>query len=114
MVMALKVKGFLASDGAFFENQPECQRHEFAQAIMKLCESHSINPDNFFELLREWHEEIKGYYDADSRCITKAAIPIGSLQFGDTVLQDSEDHEDPTSRDKDSPGFLEFAARKHK
>ena len=46
--MSKKVKGFLASDGKFFDTEPECQRHEHAQSIVRLCESHGINVENFF------------------------------------------------------------------
>jgi len=113
--MARKVKGYLASDGQFFETEPECLRHEAAQEITKLCESHGVNADNFFALLREWNESIRNYYHADARCITKAAIATGAVSFElDTVPPAEDDYEDPASRDKDSAGFLEFAARKHK
>ena len=112
--MAQKVKGFLASDGKFFNTEPECQRHEHAQAIYRSCESHGLNPENFFTLLREWNEHIRGYYDADARCETKAVFATGTVTFElDTLPQTEDDYEDPASRDENSPGFLQFAARKH-
>ena len=45
--MTKQVKGFLASDGLFFEREPECKRHEAMTELALLCDSHGTNFDNF-------------------------------------------------------------------
>jgi hypothetical protein len=114
MKMATKVKGFLASDGKFFERAPECLRHESVQTITALCESHRINPDNFFTLLDEWHTQISEYYNADNKCKEPRAIPKGSVKFGDDDIPSPDfDNEDDEGRDKDIPAFLEQQIRRN-
>lgn len=111
--MAQKVKGYLASDGRFFEHEAECRRHEHAQSLISLCDSHNINPENFFALIREWNVHIKGYYDADAACKEPTAVATGNIQFTDGDLsQDDINHEDPPVGDKDAPSFLEQQARR--
>ncbi len=106
--MVQKVDGFLASDGRFFEHEPECQRHESTQKLIELCESHNISPENFFALIREWHLYIKGYYDADAACKEPTVVATGAVKFSDgDISQDEGDHEDASIGDKDSPAFLE-------
>lgn len=117
--MTQRVKGFLASDGKFFESEAECLRHEYVTTLMRLCESHNVNPSNFFMLLQEWHMHIKGYYDADSKCEVKQVIATGNISFGDdipfdTVPSPDDDHEDAPIGDKDAPAFLQQPFRRHK
>jgi hypothetical protein len=110
---AKQVRGFLAADGKFFDTEAECRRHEFAQTIVTSCESHGINPENFFMLLREWHEQIKGYYDADSKCKTPAAVPTGTVSFANDLSQSEDDNEDAPVGDKDAPAFLQQSLRRN-
>lgn len=111
--MTKQVRGYLASDKTFFESQPECQRYEFTMAIRAQCDSHGINPDNFFMCLREWSTNIKGYYDADSKCKQPEAKPTGTIAFEDLPSSD-DDYEDAPVGDKDVPGFLEQQAGRYK
>jgi|SRR3954471_20781494 hypothetical protein len=104
--MTKRVRGYLASDGQFFETEAECRRHEHAEAIIGLCDSHGINAENFFVILREWNEQIRNWYDADSKCKHKEGTSTGNLTFED-VPSDQEDNEDAARRNKDAPGFLE-------
>jgi hypothetical protein len=112
--MSQKVKGYLSSDGRFFETGAECKRHEHAQTLIESCDSHGINVENFFMLLREWHEPIKGYYDADSRCQQKEVVANGGVKFDspDELSQSEDNHQDAPIRDKDTPGFLEQQIRR--
>jgi|SRR5215831_394818 len=112
--MPQKVNGYLASDGQFFETEAECARHEYAQSITRLCEAHTIHVENFFMLLREWNEEIKGYYHADEACKQSAVFKTGQVKFADAeeVLPARDDHKDARERSKDAPGFLELAFRR--
>lgn len=118
--MTQKVKGFLASDGKFFETEPECQRHEHRQTLIELCESHNINPENFFQLLREWSVPIRALYHADSQCKGKQLEATGQVSLGNGELpeadipQADEDHEDTPFGDKDAPGFLEQSFGRYK
>ena len=113
--MSQKVKGFLASDGKFFESEPECLRYEYEVTLRELCESHAVNPENFFALLREWSTPIKGYYYADSQCKETAIKPTGAISFeGDDLSHAEDDHADTPFGDKDAPGFLEQSLRRGK
>lgn len=111
--MTHKVKGFLAADGTFFEGEAECERYEIKQLLTGLCESHDVNPENFFGLLREWNSQIKGYYNADAKCKEPEAIATGGAAIDD-VPPDEEYHPDFAVGDKDAPGFLEQSFRRHK
>lgn len=112
--MSKKVNGFLATDGKFFDSEAECRRHEYMQSITVSCDSHGINSEIFFMLLREWHEQIKGYYDADNKCVTKAVIPTGTVTFPDDLSQPEDDNEDTPIGSKDAPAFLEQSFRRNK
>jgi hypothetical protein len=114
--MATKCDGYLAADGTFWETEPECERHEHAQALIGLCDSHGVNADNFFMLLREWHVQIEGYYDADHRCKESVVITTGSIAFDDVpgLPQSEDDRENPFIGDKDAPSFLQQQARRRK
>lgn len=106
--MPQKVKGYLASDGSFFEDEPECKRYEAQQRLITLCETHNISPENFFALLRSWHEHIREWYDADSQCKSKQANGAEpTFEQPEAVPQDDEDTPYLKRRDKDAPGFLE-------
>jgi hypothetical protein len=106
--MAKEVKGFLAPDGKFFDDRWECDRYTYQQQIESLCVSHSIHPDNFLSLLNSWHEPIKGYYNADSKCKSKQAN--GTDPEFDELPDIPQTEADPPHirvRDKDAPAFLE-------
>lgn len=132
--MPSKVRGYLASDGTFFEREPECKRHEATQHLAVLCDSHGTNFENFLSILNDWHNQIKEYYDADQKCKDKQtgkAEDRGAFDdydddgddFGSGVRQ-SRDTDDPTLLspksdipnaavgDKDAPGFLEQQIRR--
>jgi hypothetical protein len=83
------------------------------QAIRAACESHDINVENFFGCLVEWSHNIKGYYDADSKCKQPQVQPTGTLKFEDVPSSD-EDREDAPIGDKDAPGFLEQQVGRYK
>lgn len=120
--MPKQVKGFLAVDGAFFEDEPECQRYEAMKELEGLCETHGINFENFLATLNAWQNPIERYFNADNECKVK--------QVGQAVSQpeprrdwDGEelpflsvagDQPDYSIRDKNTPGFLEQQIRKHK
>jgi hypothetical protein len=107
-----KVDGFLAADGTFFKAEAECERYEYVQQINGLCDSHNINADNFFAMLRAWSEQIKGYYNADGKCEQQEATATnGKLAFAD-LPSDDGDNEDDEDRDEDAPGFLEQQIRR--
>jgi len=121
--MSKPVNGFLAGDGSFFEDEPECQRYEAMKELQGLCETHEINFENFMATLNAWATPIEGYYNADERC--KAKQTGSKLQFSDVdfdrhtddipaFLPAKGDHPDAASRDKDAPGFLEQQIRRHK
>ena len=112
--MSVKVKGYLAPDGKFFEDAAECMRYEHQRALIDLCESHSINPENFFVLLREWNVHIKGYYNADSQCKEQVVVSSGAVAFEKDFPSDENDHEDAPIGDKDTPGFLEQSVGRRK
>jgi len=114
--MPQKVKGFLAADGSFHESEAECDRYECILQIRALCESHNVNPENFFELLHEWGEHIKGYYDADSKCKQRQAVAKGRVEFpdADDLPHAESDNADYVVGDKDAPGFLEQQIRRNK
>jgi hypothetical protein len=122
--MGKEVTGYLADDGTFFEREANCKRYECAKAIETLCESHGTNYENFMACINAWHNQIRGYLDADSNCIDKKANgqkPIFE-GFGDTnehdelsaFLQPEGDTANLASRDKESPGFLEQQIRGYK
>jgi hypothetical protein len=119
--MPKQVNGFLANDGSFFENEPECQRHESQNELRLLCETHGINFENFMSMMNAWHGPVRRYFDADNNCKTPQA---GSrLKFEDggdddessipAFLPTERDLSDFAGGDKDAPGFLEQQVRKY-
>src|SRR6478735_7491414 len=66
--MPKQASGYLAEDGKFFENEPECQRYEFMNELEYKCNTAGINYDNFMATLNAFHHHIKGYYNADEGC----------------------------------------------
>jgi len=126
--MSKPVNGFLAGDGSFFEDEPECQRYEAMKELETLCDTHSINFENFMATLNAWHNPIERYYDADDKSKThQVGKPVkfepkdGYYEPGDDIPGDDEpflpakgDHPDFASGDKDAPGFLEQQIRRHK
>jgi hypothetical protein len=123
--MSKEVSGFLAADGTFFERESNCRRYEFTLELRTLCDSHGINFENFMTTLNAWHTQVKGYYDADANCIDRQAIgQTARFDAGDDVDDDGDDIPAflPPERDiphtpvgdKNAPGFLELAIRKHK
>jgi hypothetical protein len=117
-----QVKGFLAVDGTFFADKPECQRYEFMKLIESLCESHGTNYENFMAVINAWDGQIKGYYDADEKCKVKQVgnkpLIFDDAVDGDTTadepfLQSEGDTANAASGDRDAPGFLEQQIRKH-
>lgn len=106
--MSKPVKGFLAPDGKFFEYKSDCDRYTYEQEIIGLCESHSIHPENFMALLNSWHEPIRGYYDADSKCASKQANGAKPAFEQSELPPDQDDQADTQVRDRDTPGFLQF------
>jgi hypothetical protein len=129
--MPKSVSGFLANDGSFFENEPECQRYEAMQQMTSLCETHETNFENFLGFLNAWHTVIKEYYDADTKCKEPYQ---GNGRGRDPGFDDAKGHDDydiqsddvpaflptegdnphTTSGDKDAPGFLEQSFRRRK
>jgi hypothetical protein len=125
--MSKPVNGFLAGDGSFFENEPECQRYEAERDIAVLCDTHEINYENFMATLNAWHSPIGRYYDADDKC--KVHQVGRAVKFEDynnahsggpepddehALLPTEDDRADTSFRDKDAPGFLEQQIRGHK
>lgn len=122
--MSKQVKGFLAEDGTFFEDKPECQRYEYWKLIEALCESHGTNFDNFMAMINAWQGQIKGYYDADEKCKAKQAGKGPLILDGDAdepthddelpaFLRTDEHNADAPIGDRNAPGFLEQQIRKH-
>lgn len=124
--MAKEVNGFLANDGSFFENEPECQRYEAERDIAVLCDTHEINYENFMSTLNAWHNPIGRYYDADDKCKTHQvgrAVKFEEFDGHDAYADDTDipaflpakgnPANDP-SGDKDAPGFLELTLGKYK
>lgn len=110
--MPKKVNGFLAYDGTFFERQPECKRYEAMRSLQTLCESHSINYENFLSVINSWHKQIREYLDEDAKCQSKQANG-SDIAFDESDLPyDQDDNTDVTIGSKDTPGFLELAARR--
>ena len=121
--MSKQVKGFLSSDGTFFEREPECKRHEAMQHLAVLCESHGTNFENLLILLNSWHETIKDYFNADNKCkehqvIGKAEPQAGAFDDYDddgddlsALLPSKEHNPNPPIGSKDAPGFLEQQIR---
>jgi hypothetical protein len=116
-----QVNGYLASDGTFFEDEPECQRYEYQKELSELCDTHSINFENFLAILNSWHRPIEGYYNADDNCkahqVGKQTLDLDTSDRdteGDEPLLPTEEHI-PNSpiRDRDTPGFLEQSLRKY-
>ena len=120
--MAKQVKGFLAADGTFFNEEPECQRYEYFKLVEQLCETHGTDFDNFMAVINAWQGQIKGYYDADERCkdrwTGKGPIILNDTTDRDTTADESflrsEGYSaDAAIGDKDAPGFLEQSLRKY-
>jgi hypothetical protein len=125
--MPKQVNGFLANDGSFFENEPECQRYEAEREIITLCETHKINFENFMATLNAWHNPIGRYYDADDKCKVHQvgrAIKFEGPDYHDdydiqsddipAFLPTEEDRANDPRRNKDAPGFLEQQIRGRK
>jgi hypothetical protein len=120
--MSKPASGFLANDGSFFENEPECQRYEYLKEIEGLCDTHGTNYENFMAMLNAWHRPIEGYFDADDRCKTHQVgkpVELERDEDGESIdipafLSTEEDRANDPSRDKDAPGFLEQQIRRHK
>jgi len=120
--MPKQVNGFLALDGTFFEDEPECQRYEAERDIALLCDTHEINYDNFMATLNAWHNPIGRYYDADDKC--KIHQVGRAVKFENPLDRDTEgsgsfpsvegDYANPPSGDKDAPGFLEQSFGRYK
>jgi hypothetical protein len=113
--MSKPVNGFLAQDGSFFENEPECQRYEAERDLATLCDTHEINYENFMATLNAWHSPIGRYYDADNKCeVHQVGRAVRFEEYSDSSLSSTEgDIPNPPSGDKDSPGFLEQSLRRH-
>ena len=112
--MSKAVKGFLAPDGKFFGDKWECDRYTYQQQIESLCDTHKINADNFLSLLNSWHEPIRGYYDADSKCKSKQANGSEPSLSEPEFSQVEDDQADTQVGDRDAPGFLEQSFGVHK
>lgn len=114
--MPTKVQGYLASDGSFHEEEAECKRYEAVQEIVRLCDSHQVNSDNFLQMLEQWNEPIRRMYNADRACKDKDRRAKGqgglSVEVSEPLLQAEDDHPDPPVRNKDVPGFLEQSLRR--
>jgi hypothetical protein len=118
--MTKQVSGYLSENGSFFETEAECARYESWIAITKSCESHGINPQNFFELLHEWSRDIKGYYHADDNCIEKRSTPKGRVEFAredesepESLPRAEDNNPYATVRVETDAGLLELPIRKH-
>jgi hypothetical protein len=120
--MPKPANGFLAEDGTFFENEPECMRYENTKFLESLCDTHSLNFENFMAVLNAWHLQIKGYYNADEACQKPQTKTDHTLDFtprfgpdDDTAFLRAEDDIPYTpSGDKNAPGFLEQQIRRNK
>lgn len=127
--MPKQVNGFLAEDGTFFENEPECKRYENAKFLETLCETHNLNYENFMATINAWHEQIRNYFDADNACQIKQTKQDHTLNFEPRFINDAFDGDTERDgsfppiegdqsyaalRDKNSPGFLEQSIRRHK
>jgi hypothetical protein len=125
--MSKPANGFLADDGSFFENEPECQRYEAMKELEALCESHGTNYENFMAMLNGWHSPIGRYYDADDRCEAHQVgkpVELEEERADDGFVDESinvpaflsskRDHANASLRDKDAPGFLEQSLRVNK
>jgi len=120
--MPKQVNGFLANDGSFFENEPECQRYEAERDIATLCDTHKINFENFMATLNAWHNPIGRYYDADDGCKTHQVGQSQNPRFDEhddyddipAFLPTEEDRANDPSRNKDAKGFLEQQIRGRK
>jgi len=120
-----QVNGYLAEDGTFFEHEPECTRYEHTKSLERLCETHELNFENFLQVLNTWHQQIKGYYNADEACQSKQTHDGPNLtpEFANdlavgfigepTLLRTEDDRENIASGDKDAPGFLEQQIRRN-
>jgi hypothetical protein len=135
--MSKQVNGYLANDGSFFENEPECQRYEAERDLIVLCDTHEVNYENFIAMLNAWHSPIGRYYDADDKCkvhqVGQSKEPLNVVGQG-ANFDDAKGHDDydiqsddipaflhskddrahPASRDPDAPGFLEQQIRRNK
>jgi hypothetical protein len=121
--MPKQVNGFLAEDGTFFENEPECKRYEHMKFLESLCETHELNYENFIAVINAWHQQIKGYFDADDACQVKQTKQDHTLDFtpkygdftddNEPLLPTEGDHSYSASGDKNAPGFLEQSLRRN-
>jgi hypothetical protein len=113
-----QVNGFLATDGTFFEREPECKRYETLKQLESLCVTHEVNHENFMAMINSWHTIIRGYLNADEDCETKyTRLNDLTPRFDDEAsafLRTEDDREDPPRGDKDAPGFLEQQVRRNK
>ena len=112
--MPKQVNGYLAEDGTFFEHEPECKRYEHMKLLEGLCVTHELNFENFLTVLNAWHQQIKGYYDADEACeVIQARSDAPKFDGEPTLLRTEGDRENVASGDKDAPGFLEQQIRRN-
>jgi hypothetical protein len=113
--MSKQVNGYLAEDGKFFETEAECARYEYWIELVRLCESHNIDPQNFFELLHEWNKEIRSYYYADDGCTEKRAKAKGRVSLSSETTEPLPrtdlDNQDATVRVETDAGVLELPLR---
>ena len=123
--MPKQVEGFLANDGTFFEDKPECERYEFTKILESLCDSHGTNYENFMAMINAWHGQIEGYYNADKACKVNQAGrgPLFLERDADEPTHDDElpaflptegDIPYAPVGDKDAKGFLEQQVRGYK
>ena len=124
--MSKQVKGFLASDGKFFERDPECKRHEALINLEALCDSHGTSFENFLICLNAWQKLIKDYFNANDKCkepfkgsgeihfVNGSSDDDHTAELDESFSRVEGDTPDPTGGDKDAPGFLEQSFRKYK
>jgi hypothetical protein len=123
--MPKPANGFLAEDGTFFENEPECMRYENMKFLESLCDTHELNFENLMAVLNAWHLQIKGYYHADEACQNRQTKTDHTLDFTPKFNNDDLDDIAPFLRaeddiphtpsgDKNAPGFLEQQIRRNK
>ncbi len=68
------VRGFLTTDGNFFEHKPLAELHEAEMQIRALCVSHTprpIDPEKFLSLIEAMADPIKAYQNAFKKCQDK-------------------------------------------
>lgn len=74
--MAAPVKGFLTADGVYYPSKPQAERHEFANTIKELCDSHTpqpINSEKLIDIIEAWADPIKDYINAYEACIKEGS-----------------------------------------